>query len=122
MRNASRIGELLCDELKESKEYNVVKDFRGIGLMLGLEIAENLAGIAGMRCIEYGLYPGYYGKYNEILRIQPPLTVTKKEAFLAAKIIKKVVEEIENKEIPKHTIEKYKNYSCGLGQKLMDSA
>ncbi len=119
MENASRIGELLSGELKELKAYNVVKDFRGIGLMLGLEIVtENLAGIAGMRCIEYGLYPGYYGKYNEILRIQPPLTLTKKEALWATKIIKKVIEEIENKEIPKNTIEKYKKYSCGIGEKI----
>jgi 4-aminobutyrate aminotransferase len=118
MENALQIGRLLISELKELKAYNVVKDFRGIGLMLGLEIAENLAGIAGMRCIEYGLYPGYYGKYNEILRIQPPLTMTKKEALWATKIIKKVIEEIENKEIPKNTIEKYKKYSRGIGQKL----
>ena len=119
MENALQMGKLLSSELKELKDYDAVKDVRGIGLMLGLEIVtENLAGIAGMRCIEYGLYPGYYGKYNEILRIQPPLTLTKKEALWAAEIIKKVMEEIENNEIPKHTIEKYKKYSRGIGQKI----
>ncbi len=114
MENALQIGELLKTELKQLKNCNVVKDFRGIGLMRGLDVAsENFAGIAGMRCIEYGLYPGYYGKYNEVLRLQPPLTLTAKEALWAAKIIKKVIDEMENKEIPNSTIEKYKKYSCG---------
>ena len=114
MENALKIGKLLESELKQLKNSDVVKDFRGFGLMRGLDIAsENFAGIAGMRCIEYGLYPGYYGKYNEVLRLQPPLTLTAKEALRAAKIIKKVINEMENKEIPNSTIEKYKKYSCG---------
>ncbi|VVB94313.1 [LysW]-aminoadipate semialdehyde/glutamate semialdehyde transaminase [uncultured archaeon] len=114
MENALQIGKLLESELKQLKNCNVVKDFRGIGLMLGLDVAsENLAGIAGMRCIEYGLYPGYYGKYNEVLRLQPPLTLTEVEALWAARIIKKVIDEMENKEIPNSTIEKYKKYSRG---------
>ncbi|HEY9207302.1 MAG TPA: aminotransferase class III-fold pyridoxal phosphate-dependent enzyme [Candidatus Methanoperedens sp.] len=114
MENAIQIGKLLESELDQLKNCDVVKDFRGIGLMRGLDVAsENLAGIAGMRCIEYGLYPGYYGKYNEVLRIQPPLTLTAKEAFWATKIIKKVIEEMENNEIPNSTIEKYKKYSRG---------
>jgi 4-aminobutyrate aminotransferase len=112
--NALQIGKLLESELKQLKNCDVVKDFRGIGLMLGLDVvSENLAGVVGMRCIEYGLYPGYYGKYNEVLRLQPPLTLTQKEALWAAKIIKKVIYEMENKEIPNSTIEKYKKYSCG---------
>jgi 4-aminobutyrate aminotransferase len=114
MENALKIGKLLESELKQLKNSDVVKDFRGFGLMCGLDIAsENFAGIAGMRCIEYGLYPGYYGKYNEVLRLQPPLTLTEDEALWAAKIIKKVIDELENKEIPNSTIEKYKKYSCG---------
>jgi 4-aminobutyrate aminotransferase len=112
--NALQIGKLLRNELQELKNYDTVKDFRGIGLMLGLEIAsENMGGVAGMRCIEYGLYPGYYGKNNEVLRLQPPLTLTAKEALRAAKIIKEVIYELENQEIPNSTIEKYKKYSCG---------
>ncbi|HEY9247260.1 MAG TPA: aminotransferase class III-fold pyridoxal phosphate-dependent enzyme [Candidatus Methanoperedens sp.] len=113
-KNALQMGKLLESELKQLKDCDVVKDFRGIGLMAGLDLAsENLAGIAGMRCVEYGLYPGYYGKYNEVLRLQPPLTLTEDEALLAAGIIKKVIYEMENKEIPKSTIEKYKKYSHG---------
>ncbi len=114
MENALQIGKLLGSELKQLKNSEMIKDIRGLGLMLGLEIVtENLAGIVGMRCIEYGLYPGYYGKYNEVLRLQPPLTLTVEEALWAAKIIKKVIDEMENKEIPNSTIEKYKKYSCG---------
>jgi len=30
-----------------------------------------------------------YGKYNEVLRLQPPLTLTEDEAHWAAKIIKR---------------------------------
>jgi 4-aminobutyrate aminotransferase-like enzyme len=83
-----------------------VKDFRGFGLMLGLEIAgESLAGLAAMRCVEYGLYPGYYGKYNEVLRLQPPLTLNENEMIWAAEIIKTVIEEIENKEVPNFCID-----------------
>lgn len=114
MENALRIESLIRRELETLKDYETVTDFRGIGLMLGLELAgESLAGIAAMRCVEYGLYPGYYGKYNEVLRLQPPLTLTEKEAIWAAEIIKKVIEEIENKEIPKQCIEDYKKYACG---------
>ncbi len=93
MENALRIEKLLRHELKKLKDYVTVKDFRGFGLMLGLEIAgESLAGLAAMRCVEYGLYPGYYGKYNEVLRLQPPLTLNENEAIWAAEIIKKVIE------------------------------
>lgn len=114
MENALQIGKLLESELKQLKICDVVNDFRGIGLMLGLDVApENLAGIIGMRCIEHGLYPGYYGKYGEVLRLQPPLTLTVEEALWAVKIIKKVIGEMENKEIPSSTIEKYKKYSRG---------
>ncbi len=114
MENALQIGKLLSDELQELKNYDIVKDIRGIGLMLGIEIAtENMAGVAGMRCVEYGLYPGYYGKYNEVLRLQPPLTLKTKEALWAVKVTKEVIHEIENQEIPDSTIEKYKKYSCG---------
>jgi 4-aminobutyrate aminotransferase len=114
MENALRIEILLRRELEKLKDYSVVKDFRGIGLMLGLEFAgESLAGLAAMRCVEYGLYPGYYGKYNEVLRLQPPLTLTEKEALWAVEIIKKVIEEIENKEVPIFCIEDYTKYACG---------
>lgn len=114
MENASKIGKLLEGELKELESCSIVKDFRGMGLFRGLDItSENFVGIAGMRCVEYGLYPGYYGKHNDVLRLQPPLTITEEEAFLAAEIIKKVIYEIENKEIPTSTIEKYKKYACG---------
>ncbi len=113
MENALQIKKLLGRELDELKNYNTVKEFRGIGLMAGLEVTENLAGIAGMRCAEHGLYPGFYGKLNEVIRIQPPLTLSTKEALWAAKILKKVILEIENKDIPNSTIEKYKKYSYG---------
>jgi 4-aminobutyrate aminotransferase len=113
MENALKIGKILEKELKK-KKYDIVKDFRGVGLMRGLDfVYENLAGIAGMRCIEYGLYPGYYGKHNEVLRIQPPLTLKEEEAVWATNILKIVIDEIENKEIPNSTIEKYRKYSCG---------
>ena len=114
MENALKIGKLLKSELEILNDYDTVNDFRGFGLMLGLEIVPvNLAGIAGMRCVEYGLYPGYYGKHNEILRIQPPLTLTEKEALWATGIIKNVIDEMENQEIPNSTIAKFNEYACG---------
>jgi len=41
------------------------------------------------------------------------LTLTKDEALWAARIIKNVIHEMENKEIPNSTVEKYKKYSLG---------
>lgn len=114
MENASKIGALIREELQELKNYDVINESRGIGLMLGLEfVDENMAGVAAMRCVENGLYPGFYGGSNEVLRIQPPLTLSRSEALWAVKIVKDVVNEMENQEIPNSTIEKFKKHSCG---------
>lgn len=114
MENALKIGALIREEFQKLKNCDVINEPRGIGLMLGLEfVDENMAGVAAMRCVENGLHPGFYGGSNKVLRIQPPLTLSRNEALWAVKIIKDVVNEMENQEIPNSTIEKFKKYSCG---------
>jgi ornithine--oxo-acid transaminase len=106
VNRAAQLGALLQDGLRELKErYEIVKDVRGYGLMLGIELREP-SSRAGrwscrlMRMASDGLFPQLIviplhrdhgvitmaaGK-NDVIKLLPPLTLSEDEAeaFLAA--------------------------------------
>lgn len=97
----------------------LIVDIRGIGLMIGLEIRkqENInAGLVGLRCSEKGVYFGYYGQNNEILRIHPPYIINERDIDFACEVIEDTLQEITTGKIPSETYAKFEKVCVGLGE------
>lgn len=92
LANAQIMSEYLFAKLNSLKEkYSVIKEIRGLGLMVGVEL-----GIEGKRvvekCIERGLLINC--THDKVLRLMPALNITKKEIDKAVSILKSVLESI----------------------------
>jgi acetylornithine/succinyldiaminopimelate/putrescine aminotransferase len=100
VEEAERVGSLLLGGLKELEQrYEIVKDVRGMGLMLGIELCPPRARAARlswrlMRMASDGLFPQLVviplhrdhgvitmaaGK-NDVIKLLPPLTLSEDEA------------------------------------------
>jgi len=93
IENAQEQGDWLGDRLAELEaEYDVVGDTRGLGLMQGIEIVTpdelgpmdvapapdpKLTGQIGSHLRDNGIIIGTGGFYKNILRFQPPLTISR---------------------------------------------
>jgi 4-aminobutyrate aminotransferase-like enzyme len=96
VRNAAEVGDRLTARLKERvSEYKVIGDARGHGLFIGVELVKDkaskepdaaLALSLSNRLKEMGFLLSYSGKYNNVLKIRPPLVFSRDNAdeFLAA--------------------------------------
>lgn len=74
------------NELK--KKYSVIKEVRGIGLMIGVELNKSGKDIAAY-CLRKGLIINC--TQETVLRILPPLIITKKDVDAAVKIIDEAI-------------------------------
>ena len=103
VENAARVGEYILGRLKEfQKEFEMIGDVRGKGLMIGIElikdretkkkaIEERNAVI--QRCFEKGLL--ILGCGENTIRLIPPLIITQREADTALTILEEVLKKIE---------------------------
>ena len=87
MNNARDIGNYLREKLKAwGEESGGVKEVRGRGLMIGVELNEPVARDIMKKCLENGLVLNAVG--DTILRLLPPLCITRKDADEAVEIIR----------------------------------
>ena len=89
LENVKRMGEYLRKKLEDlKKKYSFIKEIRGLGLMFGLELK-----ISGQGIVEKALKNGLLINCTQekILRIMPPLTVSKKEIDTAIAILDKSI-------------------------------
>ena len=97
MQNAKETGALFEEKMLLLKErYDVIGDFRGRGLMRGVELVkdrrtkepapEEAARIAEMNK-DNGLILGRGGVHGNILRFNPPMCVTKSDMLFAAEVM-----------------------------------
>ncbi|RKY42433.1 MAG: aspartate aminotransferase family protein [Candidatus Makaraimicrobium thalassicum] len=93
LENVAEMSEYLITRLNELKEkHPVIKMVKGKGLMIGVELdIEDAAGIVGA-CMKEGLLINCAQK--NILRIMPPITVTKKNVDAAIEKFSKVLKKI----------------------------
>lgn len=118
--NANRVGSRILEGLKKVKaEFpQIVVEVRGRGLMIGVEINVSKDKSAGKlfatRCVEKGVYIGYFGVNKEVLRIEPPLILNEGEADIVIDTIHEVAEEMSKNQIPETTIDKVNRYAIGL--------
>lgn len=76
IENAKNTGEYFINKLSSIKSP-LITDIRGRGLMIGVEFAMPVSPIREMLLFEHHIFTGYSGK--NILRILPPLCITKME-------------------------------------------
>ena len=78
IENASDIGNYLMNSIRE---FDNVKEVRGLGLMIGVEFDFPIAGIRSKLLHEYKIFTGSSSNKNT-LRILPGLNLKRKEADL----------------------------------------
>jgi predicted acetylornithine/succinylornithine family transaminase len=89
LKNATQMGEYLFAKLNSLKnKYPLIKEVRGLGLMLGLELT-----IPGKAIVEKCMNKGLLVNctHDTVLRLMPALNVTKKEIDKAMGILEAVI-------------------------------
>ena len=103
--NSLKIGTYLLDELKKSTAgLGIVAEVRGKGLMIGIELVEpgtltpNPGAATAMLeiCRRGGLLIGKGGLYNNVLRISPPMSVTREEAEIALGVLSEALRSLND--------------------------
>jgi 4-aminobutyrate aminotransferase len=86
IENAARVGAVLKGALRQKlARETIVTDIRGVGLMLGVELATpELAGAVAQLCFKRGLLLLECGKKS--IRFSPPLIITEAQADVAADV------------------------------------
>ena len=91
--NVRKKGELFLNELTKLSSSDLIKEVRGKGLILAIEFyEEKKAKLFTNKCIKNGLLVLITEKYN--VRILPPLNVKNNEITESIKIMKLVLEQI----------------------------
>jgi len=92
VENAARVGDYFKNKLKEmASRHSFVKEVRGLGLILGMELDVN-GGEIVTRCQDRGLLINCVN--GNVLRFLPPLVITPGDVDQAAGILEKVLEEV----------------------------
>ncbi|PCJ16088.1 MAG: aspartate aminotransferase family protein [Candidatus Cloacimonadota bacterium] len=89
IQNSAKMGDYLKQGLKDlQKDFTLIGDVRGRGLLVGMELVTNLetkeyATQEAANLIEYakheGLLIGKGGLYGNVIRLAPSMAITKKE-------------------------------------------
>lgn len=97
-------GKIFEKRMKEVEEIEFVGEYRGMGLMWGIEIVEDKKSKKPSpekllefvdKCREKGLLVGIGGIYSNVVRIKPPLIISEDELNRCADIIADVLKEME---------------------------
>ncbi|MEN3038951.1 MAG: aspartate aminotransferase family protein [Candidatus Kryptonium sp.] len=96
--NVRKIGRYLLEKLSElkSKHWEIVKDVRGIGLMVGVELNIECFDIVN-RLIEKGVIVNCTS--NNVIRLLPPLIIQKEHVDLFVEKFDEVLEEIKQQNL-----------------------
>ncbi|MBE9391797.1 aminotransferase class III-fold pyridoxal phosphate-dependent enzyme, partial [Fervidicoccus fontis] len=113
---AELMGEYLMKRLNELKDgHEIVGDVRGKGLMIGVEIVDDKDSLKPSskkaqkiiwRAYENGLIMMTFGKYGNVLRIAPPLTIEREEIDKAVEIMEKAISDVEKGKVGDEVLSK----------------
>lgn len=89
LENVKRVGGYFLKRLEDLKsKYDIVKDVRGKGLILGVELSVEGANIV-MECMDKGVLINCTG--GNVLRFVPPLVVTEKDVDAVLNVLEEVI-------------------------------
>jgi acetylornithine/N-succinyldiaminopimelate aminotransferase len=83
MKNAATVGDYLIEELKKLPK---IKEVRGRGLMIGIELPEELKDVKKNLLFKHKIFTGE-AKPN-VIRLLPALNITKVEADIFLEALK----------------------------------
>lgn len=105
VENSQKMGEYIKERLRKIADKCVyLGDVRGMGLVMGIEFvkdkktkqpAPELIKPIIDKCAENGLLVGSVGMYGNVLRVAPPLVITKEQADESLAIMEKVLTSIK---------------------------
>ncbi|XP_077507087.1 alanine--glyoxylate aminotransferase 2, mitochondrial-like [Amblyomma americanum] len=106
MENARVMGNRLLQALESlRKEFPVIGDVRGKGLMLGVELVENKETKVPLgaekvnaileHCREMGVLIGKGGQYGHVLRIKPPMCITEADVDFTAAVLNRAIAHVQ---------------------------
>jgi len=89
--NSEIMGQYFISKLRELKEkYPVIKEVRGMGLMIGIEFTEPVSIEINKELFKNGYLAGNIG--NNIIRMLPPLIITEKDIDRFIHILNKILD------------------------------
>jgi acetylornithine/succinyldiaminopimelate/putrescine aminotransferase len=89
LKNCVQMGRFLSERLEKMRErFRFIRDVRGQGLILGLELEQDVGDIVEA-CLKAGLLIN--GTAHKVLRFIPPLTISKKEIEQGLSILESVL-------------------------------
>lgn len=96
LEKIDKLGDFLKKELEKTRRNypQKIKDIRGIGLMIGIELNKIKAKDFANKCVKNGLLVAVAG--NNTIRLLPPLIIKKKQISEAVQIIGRVLEEFKD--------------------------
>ena len=96
LEKVDELGDFLKKELEKMRRSypQKIKDIRGIGLMIGIELNKIKAKDFANKCVKNGLLVAVAG--NNTIRLLPPLIIKKKQISEAVQIIGRVLEEFKD--------------------------
>ena len=90
VENSFEVGNYFKDlMLEEIKDY--ISEIRSMGLMIGVQFKDAIDKKVNASLLNHGYLVGVVG--DSVLRIVPPLIITKEDAFEFTKTLKKILEE-----------------------------
>lgn len=101
MQNAKVVGDYLIEGLKDLQKSfpEMIGDVRGKGLMVGMELADkdkNPLAQETAKIVEQskddGVVIGKGGLYGNVLRVKPPMNITKENVDTLLKVLRKQLE------------------------------
>ncbi|KAL1517979.1 hypothetical protein ABEB36_001671 [Hypothenemus hampei] len=103
--NSKQIGTHLLMELAKLRELSpFVGDVRGKGLMIGVELVSDKESKQPLepekfmklweKCLGYGLILGKGGLHGNVLRIKPPMCITKEDADFTIQVLHETLQSI----------------------------
>ena len=93
IENAAQVGDYFIEKLKGlQKKYSFIKDVRGKGLMIGVELKFEGKDIVS-KCQEKGILINC--TVNKVLRFIPPLIVTKEEVDKVTDVLDEVFKDVK---------------------------
>jgi acetylornithine/N-succinyldiaminopimelate aminotransferase len=95
LANTKKMGAYLVDQLKKlQQKFDCIKEVRGLGLMIGVELTFEGKSIVDF-CFDQGLIINC--THGNVLRLMPALNVTKKQIDKALKILENAFSHVVNK-------------------------
>lgn len=118
LEHTRQLGSYIIDRFNGLKDkYELIGDVRGLGLSIGVDLVEDritkkkapiAAAKISYRCWEKGLILTFFSK--SVLRVQPPLVLTKEEADKALNIIEESINDYLNGNIPDEVLKVAKGW------------